>query len=67
MSNESAIERLENILKRVREYPTYFGDYDVLTQEEAQEAEDAGGDIAFITIDIGWELKKAIDELKGRE
>lgn len=57
---KEAIELLEQALKQAEDHPCFAGYGDGMTEEEIEQE---GGDIAFVTLDIAWNIKKAIDIL----
>jgi len=62
---KKAIELIEQALQSAVEHPIFMGfPCDGITEKDI---EDEGGDAAFVTADIAWRLKEALDILKEQQ
>jgi hypothetical protein len=59
--NEQVIRQLiQEILESAEGHPCFMGWEDEVTFDEVDEA---GGDCAFITLDIAWKAKEALERI----
>jgi hypothetical protein len=62
---KKAIELIEQVLQSAVEHPEFAGfPCDGINEKDI---EDEGGDLAFVTVDIAWRLKEALDILRAQQ